>query len=280
MSSTAEFAEKTLALCADDFGCSVGVSQGIAQLVAQGRLSAVSCLSSGAEWASQCPTLAQAVAASPQRVQVGLHFNLTEGTPLSASMRQRTAHHLSLGHLIARSHAHQLDVTALQDEWQAQWDTFTQVWGRRPDFVDGHQHVHHLPQVRDVLLGFLQDLQAPQLAVRSTGALPGQGFGFKRWVISHTGGRQLAQALRQQQRPHNASLWGVYDFRAPQYRWLMQRWLQQIPPVGALLFCHPGVHPDPSDPIGPARQREWAYLGSDEFTQDLQAARTRLGSAW
>ncbi len=272
--------DKTLALCADDFGCALGVSQGIAELVAQGRLSAVSCLSTGLAWKTHAGALAQAVACSPLPVQVGLHFNLTEGSPLSASLQRRTARHASLWQLIWRAHARQLDQQVLRDEWQAQWDAFVAAWGKPPDFIDGHQHVHHLPQVRDVLIDFLQQAGLPEVAVRNTAALPGRGFGFKRWVIRHTGAQTLARWLREHQRPHNASLWGVYDFASPHYRLLMQQWLQAIPPLGALLFCHPGVAPDPSDPIGGAREREWAYLRSDEFAQDLQAAGVRLGSAW
>lgn len=273
-------ATKTLALCADDFGCSVGVSHGIAELVAQSRLSAVSCLSSGSAWSDQARELAQAVTDSSLRVQVGLHFNLTEGAPLSASMKRHAPQHVSLPKLILQSHVRQLDVQALRDEWHAQWNAFTSAWGQAPDFVDGHQHVHHLPQVRDVMMTCLQEMDMPELAVRSTGALPGQGFAFKRWAIRHTGGMHLAQTLRKQGRPHNASLWGVYDFAAHNYRALMQQWLQAIPPVGALLFCHPGTSPDPSDPIGPAREREWAYFRSDAFAQDLEHASVRLGSAW
>lgn len=74
------------------------------------------------------------------------------------------------------------------------------------------------------------------------------------------------------------------DFAAPDYRVLMQRWLASVPVHGALLFCHPGrrdtAAPPRADPIGAAREREAAYLGSTAFSDDLAAAGVRLGSAW
>jgi chitin disaccharide deacetylase len=49
-----------------------------------------------------------------------------------------------------------------------------------------------------------------------------------------------------------------------------------------LLFCHPGqtAAGDPPDKIAAARAREFAYLGSDAFTQDLAAAGVTLGRVW
>jgi hypothetical protein len=119
--------------------------------------------------------------------------------------------------------------------------------------------------------------------VRSTGRLLGPGFGFKRRVIEGTGGTALLAALRAHVLPHNAALLGVYDFAATDYRGLMQRWLAEVPPEGALLFCHPGdakTGDGQADAIAAARRREADYLGSAEFTQDLAAANVTLGRVW
>ena len=45
-----------------------------------------------------------------------------------------------------------LDRAALAREADAQITAFTQAFGRPPDFIDGHQHVHLFPQVRDAVL--------------------------------------------------------------------------------------------------------------------------------
>ena len=37
-------------------------------------------------------------------------------------------------------------------EVRAQFEAFADAFGRPPDFVDGHQHVHLFPQVREAVL--------------------------------------------------------------------------------------------------------------------------------
>mgnify|MGYP000073246266 CR=1 FL=1 len=43
-------------------------------------------------------------------------------------------------------------LAALAREWDAQWARFCEALGRAPRFVDGHQHVHQFPVIRDALL--------------------------------------------------------------------------------------------------------------------------------
>ena len=266
-----------LAVCADDFGLSPAVSRGIAALAQQGRLNAISCLSSMPAWPASAPLLA----ALPAEVERGLHFNLSEGEPVSAELRALWPAMPPLPRLIALAHLRQLPLPAIAAEWRAQWQCFVAAAGAAPRFVDGHQHVHHLPGVRGIVLQAAAD--RPGLAVRSTGRVIGPGHALKRRLIEHTGGRALQRALRAGGIPHNAALVGAYDFVDPDYRRCVQRWLAALPDDGGLLFCHPAAA-DPgattADPIAAARLREAAYLGSAAFADDLAAAGVSLGPAW
>lgn len=275
---------RTLELCADDYGMSPAVSSGILRLVRAHRLGAVSCLVGGPSWPADASMLAGEPAVAQGRVQVGLHFCLTEGRVLAPALAQRWPQPLSLRRLIARAHLGLLPQDALRAEWHAQVDRFVAAFGRPPDFVDGHQHVHHLPGVRAIVIEGVVDLSAAAghaLAVRATGLLPGPGFGLKRALIAATGGRAMQRALDQRSIPHNRSLFGVYDFGTHDYRDLMRAWLAALPPRGALLFCHPGdADTMAADPIAPARTRELAYLESAAFADDLAEAGVALGRAW
>ncbi len=264
-------------LCADDFGLSPGISRGIARLAAAGRLNAVSCLTNGPHWRASAPLLR----GLPPAVDVGLHWNLTDGEPLSAEMRRHAARLPSLPALIAAAHLRRLPAAALAAELAAQWATFTDALGREPAFVDGHQHVHHLPQARDALLAALAARGRPP-AVRSTARLAGPGFALKRMLIERTGGRRLGHALHRLGLRHNAVLLGAYDFADADYRARMQAWLRALPLRGGLLFCHPGDADDSgvADPIAAARQREAAYLGGADWPNDRAAAGVVLGRAW
>lgn len=270
-------APRVLAVCADDFGLSPGISAGIARLAHTGRLTAISCLTNGAGWASAVPLLN----GLPASVDVGLHLNFTEGRPLSPRLAKRWPQFPPLPLLIARAHLGVLPRGALRNEAHAQLAAFMRAHGSAPAFIDGHQHVHHLPGLRDLILDMLEHVQ-PLPAMRSTGRVLGPGFGVKRALIERTGGRALAGELARREIAHNPALLGAYDFTEPDYRALMQGWLAALPAEGGLLFCHPGDASDAAapDPIAAARLRESAYLGSAAFPQDLAAAGVQLGRVW
>jgi predicted glycoside hydrolase/deacetylase ChbG (UPF0249 family) len=264
-------ATRLLRLCADDFGQSPAISAGIAALAEAGRLSAVSCIVNGPHWTATAPLLERL----PQ--DVGLHFTLTEGVPLSAALRRHWPRLPGLLRLMALAQLRLLPAAALREEFAAQHAAFVSVAGREPAHLDGHQHVHALPIVRDIVVEAGLALQ-PRPALRNTGRVLGPGFGFKRALIEGSGGRGLERELRRAGLEHNRVLLGVYDFADADYRGLMQRWLALLPASGGLIFCHPGEasNDDAPDPIAAARPREFAYLQSDAFAADLREAGVTL----
>jgi predicted glycoside hydrolase/deacetylase ChbG (UPF0249 family) len=276
---------RVLAICADDIGLADGAAETALGLFSAGRLSSASCVSTGPFWRRDGAQFSQhgGDLGAPARLELGLHFNLTEGVPASRSLAAHWPRLPGLGRLIALAHLGALPLAAIADEWQAQADAFAERVGREPDFMDGHQHVHHLPGVRSIVLdGARRFRVAP--AIRSTGRLAGPGAAFKRRVIEATGGRALEAALRARGFRHNRILLGAYDFRGD-YRRHVVGWLAAAPAEGGLLFCHPSTAAAAgangrSDAIADARRREAAYLASAEFGADLAAAGVSLGPAW
>jgi chitin disaccharide deacetylase len=268
---------RTLELCADDYGQSAAINAGILKLVnrppADKRLSAVSCITNLPAWDKSS---AQALLAQRRKVGAGLHFNLTEGRPLSPRLATLWPQMPTPQQVVTWAHLRKLPVDALRDEWQAQLQAFQKAYGRPPSHIDGHENVHHLPQVRELLLELLA--QHPGIQVRHTGRVTGPGFAIKRLLIEGTGGRELGRQLQAQGRAANTQLLGVYDFQGPSYRRWMQAWLAALPVRGGLIVCHPGDvnHSAVVDPIGEARVRELAYLDSAEFSADLAAAGVQL----
>lgn len=268
---------RTLALCADDFGLSPGICAAIVRLAQARRLNAISCVTNSAYWEAGAPSLVDL----PDSVDIGLHLNLTEGAPLSRPLAAIWTRLPSLPGLILRSQLGQLPVPALRVELHAQLQAFRSAIGADPAYIDGHQHIHHLPGLRDMVLDMADRMQ-PRAAVRNTASLPGSAFGLKRWLIRNTGARGLLAEIVRRRLPHNAMLLGAYDFRHADYRALMQSWLQDVPEAGALLFCHPGYASGEglSDGIAAARERELAYLGGDAFPVDMALAKVQLGRVW
>lgn len=269
-----------LALCADDYGLAPYVDEAIDRLAHGGRLAAASMLVQRARW----PDAARRSHLWPVEVKRGLHFNLTHGYPLSRELRRHWDALPTLPTLIALAHARALPLAAIGAELQAQYERFEDHVEARPAFVDGHQHVHHLPGVRDLVLNFARE---QGLAVRNTGRVEGPNDPLKRRLIEFTGGRALQRGLRRLGIRHNDVLLGAYDFESPDYRARMQGWLkalgQEDTSARALLFCHPGDAANDGgagDEIAAARQREAAYLESGAFSEDLAAAGVALGPAF
>ena len=160
---------KRLWLCADDYGMAPGVNRGIRELLAGGRINATSVMVVSPNFSmAQADALVSACAG--RNAAIGLHFTLTAPfRPLAAGRHAtRDGTFLDLRWTFAAGLLRRLDTEALQAEAVAQLETFQKVFGRPPDFVDGHQHVHLLPQVADVLLAVTK-AQAPRAVVRQCG---------------------------------------------------------------------------------------------------------------
>lgn len=233
-------------------------------------------------WRSEGAAVAAATA-SLAGFELGLHFNLTDGAPLSADLARVWPALPGLERLIVLAHLGHLPLAALATEFRTQRDAFSDASGRLPPFIDGHQHVHHLPGIRELVLNALAASathgEAP--AVRNTGHVVGPGHGCKRMLIERTGGKALQRLLLQRQLRHNSALLGVYDFRGDDYRNLVCGWLAAAPESGGLVFCHPNhAAASAADPIGEARRREAAYLSSAAFSDDLAEAGVSVGPAW
>ncbi len=255
-----------IALCLDDLGLHAGVNAAAAALARLGRLNAVSCMVGAAHWRGAGEALAACGAAG---ADIGLHLDLTEA-PMRMSRQ-------ALPKLILRSHAHVLAPDELRDEIEAQLEAFEAVLGRPPDHVDGHQHVHQLPQVRDALVEVLQRRYRDRRPwLRSTrhaaNLVPPAGqplaAALKPRVIEVLGAAGLARLAALHGHRQNARLLGVYDFSGglAAYRAWLQAWLLAARD-GDLLMCHAATGPVAADPIGAARCEEWRLLGGPEFEE-------------
>lgn len=210
----------------------------------------------------------------PGAVDLGLHLDLTEHPLTTAAMGLRA--------LLARAYTGQLDRTAIRREIAAQLDAFEQALGRPPDYVDGHQHVHQLPGLRDDLIAALQQRSGQHRPwLRHTGA-PRRAVGMaahggwrstlKPRVIQALGANGLALAAARAGFKQNHGLLGVYEFsdQATPYTARLQAWLDDCRQAD-LLMCHPSLEPIAGDPVGSARQTEYALLSSAGFGATLRA---------
>jgi predicted glycoside hydrolase/deacetylase ChbG (UPF0249 family) len=265
---------KRIVLCADDYGQNSAISQAIVELLEAKCLSAVSCLVTD----PKLSVYAKNLEPFQDTVDIGLHFNLTEGKLLSADFPQS----IPLNKLIIKASLRNLNKGKIASELRAQLDLFTSTFNKLPDFIDGHQHIQQLPVVRDALLAVYEErLRANRTYLRSTyspGALTKVQTSayIKQLIIQLCGGIRFKKLLRTHKIPHNQSFAGVYDFKnSYNYTQLFLRFLDQIED-GGIIMCHPGLMGSDADVIVTARHHEYCYFSSQQFRRDLANKNIKL----
>lgn len=244
---------KNITICADDFALSPTSSRYIIELVTQQRLSATSVMTQSPHWATFAPELASIAC----RLDVGLHFNLTH--PFDSNARP-------LSHWLLLSQMRRLPKTWLRDRLLEQIDLFTEHFQRLPDFIDGHQHVHAFPVVRDALLEAigLRWTNTSRPYLRAPDCLRHAGGAWIKAGVLKAACVRFSSDARSQGYAFPDWFGGLYALKPDAgFPDLMRQWLNCSSHHG-LIMCHPGAN-ELGDPIGPSRASEYHYLSSQEF---------------
>lgn len=247
---------------ADDYAMDARVDAAILELAAQGVVTATSAMVLSPSW----PEAAKALADAP--LSRGLHLDFT--SPFAGEVFPRQ----SITGMTIRAHAGVLDRALLKEEIERQLSLFETGMKALPDFVDGHQHAHQLPAVREALLEVLGELYgsaASRIGLRICVARKWRGL--KASIIGRTGGFRLAELAAAPGHSTNSDFAGVYDFNEDaKFEALWTDWLGNLEGASPLIMCHVaerGDH-DGSNSIRGARYREYDWLLSPEFSSLTQ----------
>ena len=270
-------------LCADDYGLSPGVNRAIRDLIERGRLNATSVMVVGPSIGRDEIGALQAAAANSPRCAIGLHVTLT------APFRPLTMHFKPLDggmfpafpKLLRAGLLRRLDPEIVHAELMVQLSAFAEMFGRAPDFVDGHQHAQLFPQVRDAFLAAVKTA-APDAWVRQGGRTQplGRRLIAPKALVLDVLSAQFRQRAAQAGIAFNPAFAGAYDFsRRPDFGVLMPQFLEGLP-EGGLIMCHPGFVDETLvslDPLTDHREHEHAFLASEQFPHLLAANKVTLG---
>ena len=154
-------------LCADDYGLAEGVNRAIRDLIGRGRLNATSVMMVGSAIGRDEVKALQEVAGNSPRCAIGLHATLTAPfRPLTMHFRPTDGGMFPpFPKLLRAGLLRRLDVEMIHGELMVQLAAFRDLFGRAPDFVDGHQHAQLFPQARDAFLRAVKEA-APGAWVR------------------------------------------------------------------------------------------------------------------
>jgi chitin disaccharide deacetylase len=264
---------RRLRLIADDYGISPAVNRAIRDLIARGRLSATSVMVGTPSFAKvEADALADVAA---ERAAIGLHFTLTAPfRPLGGFRPASTdGTFLSLRQMLARGLSRTLDGRAAAVEAEHQIDAFHAAFGRLPDFIDGHQHVHLLPQVGDALLAVMK-ARTPAAWVRQCGRTSpflkrgGHAKAHLLGVLS----RRMRSRAHAMGVPTNPGFAGAYNFgHRSSYDAVFASFLDGLPDEGVVM-CHPGfvdAELRRLDHLTDMRKHEYAFFAGEAFPRLL-----------
>lgn len=273
---------RRITLCADDYGISEGVNRAIRDLIERRRLNATSVMVvAPAATREEAEALSRIAA---EGCEIGLHVTLTAPfSPLTMHFRPLDGGMFwPVNKLLRMALLRRLDSEFVYAEVMAQIALFRELFGTPPAYLDGHQHVQLFPGIREGFIRAARDA-APEAWVRQCGRthtsmqlgnpkamlLDGLSATFRR--------RCAASGLRT-----NPAFAGAYDFRTlPDFGNLMRGFLSTLPD-GGLVMCHPGFVDESLralDPLTDQREREHAYLASDDFPRLLDELGISLAKA-
>ena len=269
-----------LKICADDYGLTQAVSSGILEAVEAGRLDATGAMTTRPFWNIAARDLASLGSA----VEVGLHLDLTLGPPLTRMPTLAPNGKLpSIGALIRLSQAGRLPKAEIRAEIAAQIDAFGDHYGRAPAFIDGHQHVHMLPGIRDWLFeaatarGLSGQIWMRDSADRFSRILK-RGVEVPKALIVALAGRGFGKAAQAHGFATNEGFAGYSAFD-PQRSYANDFSCYLLAPGQRhLIMCHPGrvdYELEQIDPATYSREQELEFLLSDRF-RDVLAAHPQM----
>lgn len=247
---------RTLIINADDFGMHPSIDAAVLDLSARGIVTSTSVMS-----------LYPVIPDSLQRLRsqgtsIGLHIDFT-----SEAAHQRYGTRYSLRSLIGATWTHRLRYAQAKIMIEDQIDAFMRLSGAAPVFVDGHEHIHQFPVIREALFAVLESAGwARKPMLRHT--RPAGWQGVKAAIIDRLGAQSLHTLAQQSGYNCNEGFAGVYGLqREAPLDHLWARWLAAMPAQGGLIMCHPAITED----RGAFRLHEYRYLTSARFADLLQA---------
>jgi predicted glycoside hydrolase/deacetylase ChbG (UPF0249 family) len=209
-----------------------------------------------------------------KRVAIGLHVMLTGPfRPMSNNFTPvRDGRFPTINEMGRLAMTRRLQPDILSIEIATQLQAFIAAFGHLPDFVDGHQHVHLLPQIRDAFLHVVAEI-VPSAWVRQCGraANASRLRDPKALILDllSLGFRNQAERLGLATNPAFA---GTYNFTPrAEFAQLFPRFLKGMPD-GGLIMCHPGFVDaalEKLDSLTTLREHEFSFLSSDAFPRVL-----------
>ena len=248
--------------CADDYALNSQISHAVRTLLQKDAIQATSCMTQSPIWKEQSLELLKLKTEINHAFEIGLHLNFTHAFNCDKFL------YYSLSELIFKSWSKSLNKKQIRDSIKQQWQLFVNEMGTQPDFIDGHQHIHQFPVIRDILFEFLKEQNFKGWIRNLNHIIPAKKYQFKSKILKQLGAQMTYRLGQKNHIASNPYFAGIYDFNQDNYASLSHEWMQAAP-HGTLIMCHPAsAVSEEFDEIQNARLHEYQYLNSEQFIQD------------
>lgn len=154
---------KRLIVNADDLGLTEGINQGILHAHRYGMVTSASLMANGKAF-----EMAVALCGGAPRMSVGIHLALTQGAPVSPASQIRSLVD-GRGHLprnpwvlAYRLLTQRASLREIEIELRAQMVKVLRA-GIAPTHLDGHQHIHVLPGISEIVIALAREFGIPNV---------------------------------------------------------------------------------------------------------------------
>lgn len=155
--------DKKIIINADDFGLTASVNQAIIDVYRMGNLNSTTFM-------VNMPGTEDAVVKAKENpgLSIGLHFCITEGTPLTSgtSFVDSKGQFITRSELISKSYKGKINADELVAEFKAQYQKAIS-FGLELTHTDSHQHILQIPFIFNSLKATFEELALPVRCVHS-----------------------------------------------------------------------------------------------------------------
>lgn len=232
-------AVKTLIVTADDFGLSEKVNEGILEAFHRGVVRNTTLMVNFPDLDGSVACLKQA-----KGLDVGVHLNLTSGSPVIGSDRARSlvdrqGRFLGLVPFFKRVAVGRIRWAEVEQEWSAQIELGNKM-GFRFSSITSHQHVHMLPRLARIAAELAQQYDIPVVRLsRYHWASRVRPLRPKSWILAAFAGA-VRGIIDQHRKLCNDFALDIPPLAAGPSLARLSNTLRRLPDGLYELVCHPG----------------------------------------
>lgn len=153
-----------LIISADDFGISPRANRNTRYLMSLGKIDRVGIMVNGKFSTDEIGELLKSNA------KIDIHFDISDR--FHAERKAQSGNFRRMAKFLSKLIFRKISPEKIESEWKKQIETFIKIFGRKPDGISSHEHVHFFPPFFKVALKLQSDYSIPYIRFGKSGIVP------------------------------------------------------------------------------------------------------------